>query len=158
MKRTFIFLILLMSLSQLFAQNQADTIEVKKGLGISFRQNGKNLSARQLINITQSNAEALKEMKIAKSNYGPASVFSFAGGFMVGWSIGTAIGGGQANWGFAGIGVGLIGLSIPFSSAYSKHAKNAVRIYNAGLNPTAMNKVDFSLGLTCNGIGVQMKF
>ena len=158
MKRTIIFCIFLMSLSQLFAQNHADTIEVKNGLGVVFKQNGKNLPPRQLLKITESNAEAFKEMKIAKSNSSAGNVFGVPGGFLVGWTLGTAIGGGKPNWAVAGIGAGLIVISLPFSTAYSKHAKNAVRIYNAGVKQTAMNKVDYSLGLTSYGIGVKMKF
>lgn len=113
---------------------------------------------RLLLKITESNAEAFKEMKIAKSNSSVSNVFGIPGGFLVGWTLGTAIGGGKANWAVAGIGAGLIAISIPFSTAYSRHAKNAVRIYNDGLKHTAMNKVDFSLGLTSYGIGVKMKF
>ena len=147
-----------MCLSQLFAQSKTDTIEVKNGLGVVFKQNGKNLSPRQLLKITESNAEAFKEMQIAKSNSSVSNVFGIPGGFLVGWTLGTAIGGGKANWAVAGIGAGLIVISIPFSTAYSRHAKNAVRIYNGGLKQTAMNKVDYSLGLTSYGIGLKMKF
>ena len=158
MKRTFIFFIFLLCFSQLFAQSNTDTIEVKNGLGVVFKQNGKNLPPRLLLKITESNAVAFKEMQIAKSNSSVSNVFGIPGGFLVGWTLGTAIGGGKANWAVAGIGAGLIVISIPFSTAYSRHAKNAVRIYNAGLKQTAMNKVDYSLGLTSYGIGVKMKF
>jgi hypothetical protein len=157
MKRTIITLLLLLSFSQLFAQFKSDTIEIKKPNGAIFRQNGKNLTPWQLLNIMQPNAEAFKEMKIAKSNNDVGSVFGFAGGFMVGYTLGTALGGGKPNWAFAGIGAGLIGIAIPFSSGYSKHARNAVRIYNNG-KLTAMNRVDFKMELTYNGLGVKMNF
>lgn len=140
-----------------YGQNKSDSIEIKKALGTIFRQNGKNLTPRQLLDITQSNTEAYKEMKIAKSNYDIGSVFGFAGGFLVGWPLGTAIAGGEPNWTLAGIGAGLI-LSIPFSTAYTKHAKNAVNLYNNGLKSTGLNNVDFKIGLTYNGIGVKVIF
>lgn len=141
-----------------YGQNKSDSIEIKKALGTIFRQNGKNLTPRQLLDITQSNTEAYKEMKIAKSNYDIGLVFGFAGGFLVGWPLGTAIAGGEPNWTLAGIGAGLILVSIPFSTAYTKHAKNAVNLYNNGLKSTGLNNVDFKIGLTYNGIGVKVIF
>lgn len=56
------------------------------------------------MDITRTNAEAYKEMKIARNNYNAAVAFTIAGGILLG---------------------------IPFSIAFTKHAKNAVRIYNA---------------------------
>jgi len=49
-------------------------------------------------------------------------------------------------------------ISIPFSIAYSKHAKNAVKIYNNGLLKTESRKIDFDFGFTCDGIGIRMTF
>jgi hypothetical protein len=158
MKRIIIILIFLMTVFNSYGQNKSDSIEIKKALGTIFRQNGKNLTPRQLLDITQSNTEAYKEMKIAKSNYDVGSVFGFAGGFLVGWPLGTAIAGGEPNWTLAGIGAGLIVVSIPFSTAYTKHAKNAVNLYNNGLKSTGLNNVDFKIGLTYNGIGVKVIF
>ena len=57
-----------------------------------------------------------------------------------------------------GIGTGLIVVSIPFSTSYTKHAKKAVGIYNNGLAQTGLRKIDFNLALTCNGIGIKMTF
>lgn len=141
-----------------YGQHASDTIEIKKSLGTVFRQNGKNLNTRQLLNITQSNTEAYKEMKIAKSNYDIGTAFGFAGGFLVGWPLGTAIAGGEPNWTLAGIGAGLIAVSIPFTAAYTKRAKNAVHLYNNGIKSTGMNNVDLKIGLTYNGIGIKLTF
>lgn len=141
-----------------YGQNKSDSIEIKKTLGTVFRQNGKNLTPRQLLDITQSNTEAYREMKIAKTNYDVGYVFGFAGGFLVGWPLGAAIVGGEPNWTLAAIGAGLIVVSIPFSTAYTKHARNAVNLYNNGLKSTGLNKIDFKIGLTYNGIGVIVTF
>jgi hypothetical protein len=157
-KKAIIISVFLLSYFQLCAQSQSDSIEVRRGLGAVFSQNGKKLTPRQLLDITQANPEAYKEMKIAKSNYGVGNVFGFAGGLMVGWTLGTAMGGGQPNWTVAGVGAGLIGVSIPFSVAYTRHAKNAVRIYNDGLKQTGMNQVDLRLGMTGTGVGLRMAF
>lgn len=158
MKTLLIITTVLLCYSNLFAQNQSDSIEVKKRLGTVFIQNGRYLTPRQLLDITESNPEAYKEMKIAKTNYDVGTVFGFAGGFLVGWPVGTAIAGGKPNWTLAGIGAGLIVVSIPFSSAYTKHAKNAVNIYNNGIRQTGMKNFDLKLGLASNGIGLKITF
>ena len=120
----------------LFTQNQSDTIEVRKTFfGTTFRLNGRNLKPRELLDITKVNAEAYKEMKIAHKNFVIANIFGMPGGFLVGWPIGTAIGGGQPNWSLAAMGAGLIVIEIPFATAYVRHAKMAVRIYNANSIP-----------------------
>jgi hypothetical protein len=158
MRKTIVLGLLLMSTVSLLGQNVSDTIEVRKALGVIFLQNGKKLAPRNLLEITKSNAESYNEMKKAKSNFDVGNIFGFAGGFMVGWPIGTALGGGEPNWTLAAIGAGLIVISIPFSSAYSKHAKNAVGIYNNGLKQTGHNNVEWKLGLTCSGVGIKITF
>lgn len=158
MKRAFIFCFLLMSLSQLFAQNQTDSIEVRKKMGVVFVQSGTYLSPKALLEVFKSNEEAYKEMKIAKSKGDMAIVFGGAGGFLVGWTLGTAAGGGKPNWAVAGVGAGLIMVSIPFSNSYAKHAKNAVRIYNSGLKKLGLNRVETRFGLTYNGLALRVTF
>ncbi|WP_207431493.1 hypothetical protein [Sabulibacter ruber] len=158
MKKVVLLCLVLLTCVQVFAQSVSDTIEVKKGFSTVFRQNGRNLTPKQLLDITQSNPEAYKEMKIAKGKAGVANVLGYAGGFLVGWPIGAAIGGGEPNWALAGIGAGLIGVAIPFATSFSKHTQNAARIYNSGLTQTGMNHFDLKLGFTGNGLGLNLKF
>lgn len=158
MKKTLTILLLILSTLQLIAQNQTDTIEVKQSFGTIFRQNGRNLTPKDLLEITKLNAAAYQEMQVAKKNYDAASIFGFAGGFMIGWPLGAAIAGGKPNWTLAAIGAGLVVVSIPLTVAYTKHAKNAVSIYNGKGLPTASRKIDFNLGLTGNGLGVTVTF
>jgi len=158
MKKLIFIGIFLMTIFTVNGQIKSDSIEVKKSMETTFRQNGKTLTPRQLMTLTESNPEAYKEMKIAKSNYDVGSVIGFAGGFLVGWPLGTALAGGDANWTLAGIGAGLICVSIPFSTAYTKHTKNAVGIYNTQLKKTGFNQIDFKVSLTCNGIGIKVNF
>lgn len=133
MKRIVLIGLFLLHLFQSFAQNQSDSIEIKKGFATVFRQHGKKLTLQQLLDITKINTEAYAEMQIAMRNYTIDNILGFAGGFMIGWPIGTAIGGGKPNWALAGIGAGLAVMSVPFDIAFTKHAKNAAKIYNAGL-------------------------
>lgn len=63
--------------------------------GVKFTQNGRLLKPREVLNIMQGDDEAYAAFKKAKSNYDGATVLGVVGGFMVGWPIGTAIGGGD---------------------------------------------------------------
>ena len=148
----------MLAFTHLEAQNQSDSISVKKAFGTVFKQNGKVLTPKQLMSIVQSNPSAFQEMKVAKNNYSVASVVGFAGGFMVGYPIGTALAGGKADWALAGIGAGLIVASIPFTNAYVGHATNAVKMYNAGLKQTGINQVSYQLGFAAKGIGLKIRF
>ena len=84
----------------------------------------------------------------------------YAGGFLIGYPVGTAIGGGEPKWAMAGIGAGLLIIAIPISSGANKKVKKAIRLYNKSLIPITYHKPSpsFSLETTQNGIGVVMRF
>jgi hypothetical protein len=158
MKKLIIAGLLLTIVYSLYGQNQPDSITTVNRLGPVFQQNGKNLTPGKLLTITESNPEAYSEMKIATNNYYGSMVFQLPGGFLIGYPIGTALAGGDPNWTLAAIGAGLVVVSIPFTSAYNKHAKNAVSIYNKGLKYSTMIKPDLKFGITYNGIGINLRF
>lgn len=139
-------------------QNNADSITVKRNFGTVFQQHGKNLTPGKLLEITQPNQEAFNEMKLAKSNFNAGYAIGFAGGALVGWPVGTAFAGGDPNWTLAAIGAGLIAVSIPFSSAYIRHAKKAVSIFNSQLKQLGLNRIDLKLGCTNHGFGLSLNF
>ncbi|MFN6379082.1 MAG: hypothetical protein ACK4WD_07390 [Flavobacteriales bacterium] len=140
------------------AQTNSDTISVVKGFSTFYTRNYQLLTTRDLMEITKPNAAAYKEMRIARSHKNFASLMQFSGGFMVGIPLGSALSGGEPNWPIAAIGAGVIIVSIPFSVAYTKHATKAVRIYNEGLKSTGQNSLDFNIGFTQNGLGLQLRF
>jgi hypothetical protein len=158
MKKSIIAGFLLTVFFNLYGQNQPDSITVKNRLGPVFQQNGTNLTPNKLLTITKSNQEAYSEMKIANNNYLASMVFQLPGGFLIGYPIGAALAGGDPNWTLVAVGAGLVVVSIPFISAYNKHAKNAVSIYNKGLKYSSMVRPDFKLGITYNGIGFRISF
>lgn len=59
-----------------------------------------------------------------------ATVLGFAGGFLIGWPIGTAVAGGEPQWELPAIGAGLVILAFPFSEQAKKKASIAVDLYN----------------------------
>lgn len=130
----FVFVLVMILGTKVFGQT-ADSITVVQRMGPVFYQNGQVLKPRHLLEITRVNPEAHQEMRAAKSNYDASQVLGFIGGALIGWQLGTALGGGEANWVMAGVGAGIVGISIPFSAAYNKRARNAVSIYNKGRKP-----------------------
>ncbi|TLX72638.1 hypothetical protein E9993_17530 [Labilibacter sediminis] len=156
-KIIFVFL-LTTSMSVLYAQYQTDSIQITKKLGTVYTQNGQNLTPRQLLEITQSNPDAYKAMKLAKINYDTGLVFGFLGGGLIGFPIGSSLGGGDPNWTLAAVGAGLIAISIPLSSAYNMHAKTAVSIYNSGLNNSTKESPRLNLFSSSNSIGLRLTF
>ncbi len=138
-------------------QTRTDSIEIKKSFGTVFQQQSRNLTPKQLTDIVKNNPEAYKEMQQAKTNYAAATVFNYAGGFLIGYPLGTTLAGGKANWKLAGIGAGFLALSIPFTSGYTKHAGKAVTMYNKSV-VTSLNKLDVRLRMSGQGLAMQLRF
>ncbi|MBA3283531.1 MAG: hypothetical protein H0U27_00535 [Nitrosopumilus sp.] len=131
-----------------------DTISIDKN---SYMYQGNKITLKELSNITKSNPQAHKEIKMARSNAAGAQMFGSIGGFMIGWPLGAAIGGGDPNWALAGIGFGVAFISIPFALKANKHAKNAVGIYNRDLNTTGkINNYNYNIFFSGNGIGLRV--
>ena len=159
MKKTLITLVIACFCLSLGAQTRSDSIlVVKKAMGTAFQKDGMYLTPRQLTDLSRNYPDALSEMKKAKANLGAMSVFSYAGGFMIGWPIGTALAGGKANWTLAGVGAAFVVLSIPFANGYTNHAKNAVRIINSHRGISMLPQPQYRLGFTGSGIGLQLRF
>ncbi|MBQ0768142.1 MAG: hypothetical protein KBT58_02550 [Bizionia sp.] len=139
----------------------AQKIEIEKVFGgYKYTQNGNQMTMKDLVKTMETNQQAFDLIKKAQSNNTLASIIGFAGGGLIGWPIGTAIGGGDANWTIAGIGVGLVAIGIPISSRVNKKTKQAVELYNSSLNATSFNefKPEFKVIANGNGIGLSMNF
>lgn len=161
MKKNSLILTLLIScLSFTFGQSSTDSITIKKAFGgYQFSQSGKRLNMSQLARTMEPNEQAYKEIKAAQSSYTVASIIGGVGGFMVGWQLGTAVAGGEPNWVLAGIGAGLIVVTIPISQKFNKQAKSAIDTYNGGLRTSSYwDKTELRLAMTGNGVGFTLKF
>jgi outer membrane lipoprotein SlyB len=139
----------------------AQKIEIKKVFGgHQYTQNENRMTMGALVKAMESNSDALEFMKKAKSNNVFASILGGVGGALIGFPIGTAIGGGDANWTLAGIGAGLVAIGIPISSGVHKNTKKAIDLYNSSLNSVSHSefKPDFKIVANGNGIGLSMNF
>jgi len=143
-----------------FGQDLSDTIHaVDKTLGLAYYQHRKPLNYRQLAEMMKSNDLAYKHIKRAKRNQNTSLLFQYAGGFLIGYPIGTMIAGGDPNWVLAGIGGGLILLSIPFVTSSMENGKQAVQYYNERIQSDVgyRRKPQFEVGVTQNGIGIVVR-
>ncbi|MEQ8702267.1 MAG: hypothetical protein RIC19_00015 [Phaeodactylibacter sp.] len=143
-----------------FSQQNSDTIAIQKTFGgYQFYQDGKALTLSKLSYTLKSNSQAYQELQAAKTSYAAAVVVSCAGGFLVGWPIGTAFGEGEPNWTLAGIGAGMIAISFPINKGFKKRAKQAVDIYNNGQLPDkSPEKKPGKLNVSLNGNGAGLIF
>jgi hypothetical protein len=98
--------------------------------GVRFEMDTITLGLNQVLDIVKENTEAYAELKRAKSNYNAAGVLGFAGGILIGFPIGTALAGGNPEWGLAAGGAGLMLASIPFTTAFRGHTMQALDLYN----------------------------
>lgn len=113
------------------AQFRTDSLQLfETRNGLKFIRSGKTLSNAELMNTLQLYRPAYDEMKKARSNKAGV-LLGFTGGFLIGWPLGSLIAGQKPQWYLAGIGAGLIGVSIPFDKAYRKHARRSVELFNA---------------------------
>lgn len=98
--------------------------------GVRYEMDTLVLSPKQVLEVLKDNPIAFDQFKRAKVNYNVAGVLGFTGGVLIGFPIGTAIAGGDPEWGLAAGGVGLILASIPFNRAYKGRAFGAIELYN----------------------------
>lgn len=161
MKQFFTAILIIATSLQLYAQTEnPQPLEIKTSFwkGMYMEQNGQQLTLKQAQDLMESVPLAFEEMKRARTNNTFATIFGMAGGFMVGWPLGTAIAGGDPEWVMAGIGAGLIGVSIPFASGTSKRAKNAVDAYNENLGHSTKNTLNTNFKFSGNAVSVVISF
>lgn len=142
------------------AQTNDQPISMKKTLGTyAFSQDGKRLKLSEITSLLQNNTEALKLFSKAKTNNTVAMILGGIGGALIGFPIGSAISGGEANWGLAGIGGALSLIAIPFNNGFNKNAKKAVELFNNGVGGNAYRfNPTYNLNIKANGISLAINF
>jgi len=155
-----IAILLIVGISTAFSQTTQDTIRIKKVfLGHEYYKYNKPIDINQIGTYIHSNQQAYKEFKSAQSTNTFAEILGYAGGFMVGWPLGTALGGGKPNWTMAGIGVGILAVGIPLSIHADTQLNEAVKKYNSGMKTSSLDySPEMKFGFTGNGVGLILKF
>ncbi|MEI6091236.1 MAG: hypothetical protein WCR42_12345 [bacterium] len=155
-----IALLIFVCISTTFGQTQKDSIRIKKVfLGNTYYYNEKLIDIRKMGNIMRTNKEAYSEIKSAETSNTFATILGYAGGFMIGWPLGSALGGGETNWTMVGIGVGIVAVGIPISIHADNKVKKAVQIYNKDLQTSSLYyETEIKFAFTGNGVGLIIKF
>jgi len=159
MKQKTFFAIFLLLASTMVAQTSADTLVVRGNAwtGFTFQQNQRTYTLREMPALMQNNQEAHNFIQKARNQNTISMVLGAAGGFLIGWPLGTAIAGGDPNWALAAVGGGLIAVTIPITISAKRNANRAVQIYNEGVQ-TQQSNLSINLGITPQGVGFQINF
>ncbi|WP_298498032.1 hypothetical protein [uncultured Algibacter sp.] len=154
-----LFTLILIVTSITFCNAQKIDIEKVFG-GYKYTYNDKLISIGDLASIIETNTNAFNLIRKGRTNRSLSAVLGFAGGGLVGWPLGTSMGGGNANWTLAGIGAGLIIIAIPISSSANKKINQAVELYNASLNGSTNThfKPEFNIIANSSGLGLSVNF
>lgn len=153
MKKIVVLSLLLISAFTLFAQDRTEIKMYKTFGGARFEMDTLVLSPKQVLEIVKIEPLAYEKFKKAKANYNAAGALGFTGGLLVGFPIGTAIGGGEPEWGMAIAGGVLIVGSFSLNSIFRSHAFEAIELYNG---KTARIKPEFQFYGT--GVRLVMRF
>jgi hypothetical protein len=139
-KKIAVLSLLLFSGFSLYAQNRTEIKMYKTFGGARFEMDTLVLSAKQVLEVLKVEPLAYEKFKKAKANYNAAGVVGFAGGVLVGFPLGTAIAGGEPEWGMAIAGGVLILGSLSLNNVFKSHAFEAIELYNG---KTARIKPEF---------------
>lgn len=91
------------------------------------------------------------------------NILAAAGGALIGWPLGTAVGGGDPEWILAGVGAGVLAVAIPLAIVGQRRCSGGGRRYGA-LQPenntyNAFKKTkELGIVATGNTIGLQLSF
>ncbi|MFT6215682.1 MAG: hypothetical protein ACJAS3_002082 [Roseivirga sp.] len=154
MKSIITFLILIASINFAQAQDKPQLI-LEKGKVFGSQS---NLTLKQAQGLMENYPEAYDYMKKARTNNTMASIFGGIGGYLIGYPLGQAIAGGDANWGMAGVGAGVILIALPFHSAFKKNANLSIDLYNKADYKALNENVQLKIGLLENGVGLKVSF
>lgn len=122
--------------------------------GVRFEYDSTTVSPRQVSEILSIDPVAAAEFRKARTNSGAAGVFGFAGGFLLAFPLGTAVAGGDPEWGLAAGGAALVLASLPFNRAFKLRATTALDHYNKGQRTSRFSKPE----LNVIGAGLQVKW
>lgn len=151
MKHLTIILILVCCFSVGFSQK----IEIRKSLGaVSFFQDGKKLRLKEVSEQLAVNPKAAGIFKSARSSESLGAVLGGIGGALIGYPLGTALAGGEAEWTLAAVGAGIIVLSFPIYSSAGRKAETAIAFYNEAYPYSFSDQQGIELSVVGNGRGV----
>jgi len=133
----------------------AQPIEMHKTFGgAHFKRDTIYLSNKQVRDILSVDPQASQEFKIAVKNYRVGGLLGFTGAILLAVPIVTAVAGGEPEWAVAGGGAVLLGVSVPFTRGFKRHAQAALDGYNQRQEQEQQPRAKFYF----KGNGIALKF
>lgn len=135
----------------------AQQITMERG---KFYHKGEQISSRDTKKLLEANPEALKMFKAGKNKESIGGALIGVGAALL---VGDAVKGLVSDVvypsGFTYVGAAAIAVSIPVLVGRKKKIREAIELYNKGLQPTA-DSSDFDLNIIANtnGYGVKISF
>jgi len=120
-------------------------------------QNGVKLKPGKVREVMSGNREALKVYNSGKVFGIAGYVFYNIGGYLVGWDLGTRLGGGKGNGTLLAVGAAGFGLGLGFAFIGDAKVKKSVMLYNSKQNNNLVS-YQMNFGFTQTGIGLYMRF
>jgi len=157
MKNIFISIItILIITAPIYSQDKDKTIGND---GSRYTYQGKQINMNQMLSLMEKDSEEFELMSSGKSTGGLVTVLSTIGGGLIGWPLGTHIGGGEPNWTLAYIGGALVVISIPFAIGADNNIKKAVEMHNEKQALTYNERTyDLKFFATSSGFGLSLQF
>lgn len=110
----------------------AQQLRMERGFGsVRFYLDSTELAVRQLREVLAKEPMALETFKKARTNLTFASILGATGGFLIGFQIGTLIGGGEPDWAIAAGGAALIVAGIPLQRKSYRQSEESLNLYNS---------------------------
>lgn len=137
-----------------------DTIQITKlASGHKYIYKGETLTMNRLELLLNKNASSAKYYSKATRNTGLLQVMSYLGGALIGYPIGTMLGGGKPIWELAAVGCGILVISVPIVTSANANLLKAVNAFNQESVLTKKdNFFDLKLGLNQSGVALIMHF
>lgn len=144
------------------AQSQVEnTLELQSNFfGNKFYKGDTLIGINQVLDEMSSNEGTYNLMLSAKKDNVFAQILGATGGLLIGIPVGTALAGGDPKWALAGIGAGIIVVTIPISIKFKKKANKAILQHNNFIKNGAwlQNSPTYKLGFGSNGLNFQIRF
>jgi hypothetical protein len=144
------------------AQSQnVESLRLKSNFfGNKFYKGDSLISVNQVLYEMAPNESVYNLMLSAKKDFVFAQILGATGGVLVGWPLGTAVAGGDPNWTLAGIGVGIIAISIPISINFKNKALGAIAAHNKLMSGSNRwnHRPTYHLGFDGRSLKVQFRF
>jgi hypothetical protein len=137
--------LVLFSLSGCGSSNKFDVaspITVRSGtLADSYEQRGAPLDQSDMVEKLGERPATKADIDAARTYATIGMIFGAVGGALIGWPIGAAAAGERKPpWVLAGVGAGVVAVSIPFSIGASGRVSDAVKAHNNSLKPANNEK------------------